>query len=198
MAFFSDQRYDEYYQLAAKEGEAPRMRKQAGSIALNTPIVFYSWDGVVEALMEGQIVTERDGVFYITDMDKLIDHINQGKKWSDIGVKNVYGNINITSTDPVTSSPGVTYYGLLAAIMNKGDIASKNVAGVMPALTNFYLKSGFMNNTLADLVDLYLRTGMWAKPMIVDHEKSVIDFTVANSTGYAFCIPSPPAGTPIA
>ncbi|MFQ9798902.1 MAG: hypothetical protein ACLR23_08110 [Clostridia bacterium] len=47
--FFSDQRYYEYYQLPAAEGEAPRLAKKKGAIALNTPIVFYSWDVVVDA-----------------------------------------------------------------------------------------------------------------------------------------------------
>ena len=42
-----------------------------------------------------------------------------------------------------------------------------------------------MNNTPADLFDLYLRTGVGAKPMIVDYEKSVIDFANANPEGYA-------------
>ena len=64
-AFFSDQRYYEYYQLDAKEGEAPRLPKQRAEIILNTPIVFYSWKEVVDVLEKENIVTERDGVCYI-------------------------------------------------------------------------------------------------------------------------------------
>ena len=33
-----------------------------------------------------------------------------------------------------------------------------------------------MNNTPADLFELYLKTGVGGKPMIVDYEKSAIDF----------------------
>ncbi len=183
--FFSDQRYYEYYQLPAAEGEAPRLGKKKASIALNTPIVFYSWDVVVDAFIREGIVTEDSGTYYVTDMPKLLDYINEGKKWSDIGLGSIYGNINIASTDPVTSSPGATYYGLLASIMNGGDVTQDSLTQTMPKLSNFYVKSGFMNNTPADLFDLYLRTGVGAKPMIVDYEKSVIDFANANPEGYA-------------
>lgn len=184
LAFFSDQRYYEYYQLAPAEGEASRQRKRSGSIALNTPIVFYSWDSVVDAFIREGIVTEKEGTYLVTDMSKLLQYINEGKKWSDIGLNNIYGNINIASTDPVTSSPGATYYGLIAAIMNNGEVTSAQVQGIMPSLQNFYVKSGFMNNTPSDLFDMYLRTGMGAKPVIVDYEKSIIDFAVANPDGY--------------
>ena len=42
-----------------------------------------------------------------------------------------------------------------------------------------------MNNTPADLFDMYLKTGVGAKPMIVDYEKSIIDFANSNPDGYA-------------
>ena len=42
-----------------------------------------------------------------------------------------------------------------------------------------------MNNTPADLFELYLKTGMGGKPMIVDYEKSSIDFANSNPDGWA-------------
>ncbi len=182
--FFSDQRYYEYYQLDAKEGEAPRLPKQRAEIILNTPIVFYSWKEVVDVLAAENIVTQRDGVCYITDMNKLLEYITSEKKWKDIGL-NIYGNINIGSTDPVTSSPGATYYGLLASILNDGQLSSQTLRETMPKLQQFYKQSGFMNNTPADLFDQYLRTGYGTKPIIVDYEKSMIDFAINNPEGYA-------------
>ena len=182
--FFSDQRYYEYYQLDAKEGEAPRLPKKRAEIILNTPIVFYSWKEVVDVLAKENIVTERDGVCYITDMNKLLDYITAGKKWKDIGL-NIYGSINIGSTDPVTSSPGATYYGLLASILSDGQLSSQTLSESMPKLQQFYKQSGFMNNTPADLFDQYLRTGYGTKPIIVDYEKSMVDFAINNPEGYA-------------
>lgn len=184
--FCSDQRFYDYFKTTAdsSKGEAPRDRVLDGGLTLNTPIVIYSWDTVVDALIKENIVTETDGVYYITDMNKLISYILEGKKWSDIGVNMLYGSINIDSTDPVTSSPGATYYGLLLSIMCGGTVTEENLQENLANLKEFYIKSGYMNNTPADLFELYLKTGVGGKPMIVDYEKSVIDFANSNPDGW--------------
>ena len=183
--FTSDQRFYDYYKLAPNKeiGEADRYTVLEGGLTLNTPIVIYSWGEVVDALIKEKIVTETDGVYYITDMDKLITYRLEGKKWKDIGL-NLYGQINIASTDPVTSSPGATYYGLLLSILSEAQVTNENVDKNLPKLKDFYTKSGYMNNTPADLFERYLKTGMGGEPMIVDYEKSIIDF--ANKTPDAF------------
>ena len=184
--FTSDQRFYDYYKLSPNKeaGEADRYTVLDGGLTLNTPIVIYSWKEVVDALVNEGIVTETDGVYYISDMNKLIDYILEGKKWSDIGLSNLYGTINIASTDPVSSSPGATYYGLLLSILSGGQVTSDNIENNLPKLKEFYTKSGYMNNTPADLFERYLKTGMGGEPMIVDYEKSIIDF--ANSSPDAF------------
>ncbi len=183
LIFFSDQRFYDYYKLSPKVGEADRQYVVDGGLTLNTPIVIYSWDIVVDALMRENIVTMKNDVYYITDMEKLIDYILEGKKWSDIGL-DIYGHINIDSTDPVTSSPGATYYGLLLSIMSGGDVTEENIEQALPKLKEFYKKSGYMNNTPADLFELFLKTGVGAKPMIVDYEKSLIEFKNSNPDGW--------------
>ena len=183
--FTSDQRFYDYYKLSPNKeaGEADRYTVLNGGLTLNTPIVIYSWAPVVDALVREQIVTETDGVYYITDMNKLMNYILEGKKWSDIGLP-LYGNINIASTDPVSSSPGATYYGLLLSILSGGQVTSENIQTNLPKLKDFYIKSGYMNNTPADLFERYLKTGMGGEAMIVDYEKSIIDFS--NSSKDAF------------
>ena len=184
--FTSDQRFYDYYKLSPNKenGESDRYTVLDGGLTLNTPIVIYSWKEVVDALVKESVVTETDGVYYITDMNKLISYILDGKKWSDIGLTNLYGNINIASTDPVSSSPGATYYGLLLSILSGGQVTDENITNNLPKLKDFYIKSGYMNNTPADLFERYLKTGMGGEPMIVDFEKSMIDF--ANSSPDAF------------
>ena len=184
--FTSDQRFYDYYKLQPNKeaGESDRYTVLGGGLTLNTPIVIYSWKQIVDALINENIVKETDGVYYITDMNKLINYILQGKKWSDIGLTGLYGNINIASTDPVSSSPGATYYGLLLSILSESQVTEENITNNLPKLKEFYIKSGYMNNTPADLFERYLKTGMGAEPMIVDYEKSMIDF--ANSNPNAF------------
>ena len=185
LIFFSDQRYYNEYKTKADPslGEAERYNVVAGDYVLNTPIVMYSWKPVVEALKKEEIVTVRDGVHYITNMKKLMNYILEGKKWSDLGL-DIYGSVNIGSVDPVTSSPGATYYGLLLATMADGEINDQTLSESLPKLKEFYQKSGYMNNTPADLFSFFLKTGMGTKPIIVDYEKSIIDFANANPDGW--------------
>ena len=182
--FFSDRRFYDYYKTSPVGDEAERYTVLDGDLTLNTPIVIYSWDIVVDALIKENIVTLKDGIYYITDMNKLLNYILEGKKWSDIGLSQLFGNINIDSTDPVTSSPGATYYGLLLSIMAGGEVNDNNVNDILPKLKEFYIKSGYMNNTPADLFEMYLKTGVGAEAMIVDYEKSIIDFANSNPEGY--------------
>ena len=185
--FTSDQRFYDYYKLSPNKenNESDRYIVLGGGLTLNTPIVIYSWKEVVNALINENIVTLTDGVYYITDMDKLINYILSNKKWSDIGLNELYGNINIASTDPVSSSPGATYYGLLLSILGGASINDQTLENNLVKLKSFYQKSGYMNNTPADLFERYLKTGMGGETMIVDYEKSIIDFANSNPTGFS-------------
>ena len=184
--FCSDQRFYDYYKLSPdkSKGETDRYKVLDGGLTLNTPIVIYSWGEVVDSLIAQEIVTKKDGVYYITDMDKLLNYILQGVKWSDIGLDMLYGSINIASTDPVTSSPGATYYGLLLSIMCGGTVTEESMQENLPKLKEFYVKSGYMNNTPADLFERYLKTGLGGEPMIVDYEKSIVEFAYENPDGF--------------
>ena len=184
--FTSDQRFYDYYKLQPNKenNEADRYTVLAGGLTLNTPIVIYSWGPIVDALMKEGIVTQTEGVYYITDMDKLMNYILEGKEWKDDFGIPIYGKINIGSTNPVTSSPGATYYGLLLSILSEASINESSLSQNLPKLKEFYDKSGYMNNTPADLFERYLKTGMGGEPMIVDYEKSIIDFANSNPTGF--------------
>ena len=185
--FTSDQRFYDYYKLYpnTEKGESKRYTVLDGGLTLNTPIVIYSWKAVAEKLItEGIVTVGEDGVYYITDMNKLINYILEGKSWASIGLTDLYGNINIASTDPVSSSPGATYYGLLLSILGNGQITDAEIDGNLAKLKVFYQKSGYMNNTPADLFERYLKTGMGGEPMIVDYEKSLIDFANSNPNGF--------------
>ena len=184
--FTSDQRFYDYYKLSPNKElqEAERYTVLDGGLTLNTPIVIYSWKEVVDVLIKEEIVTEEEGVYYISDMNKLINYILEGKKWSDIGLENLYGTINIASTDPVSSSPGATYYGLLLSILSGGYVNDDTIDENLAKLKDFYIKSGYMNNTPADLFERYLKTGMGGEAMIVDYEKSMIDFAHSSKDGF--------------
>lgn len=184
--FFSDQRYYEQYQAANNK----TYRKQKGFIALNTPVVFYSWKQVAETLEKQGAVTKRGDVYYLSDMGKLLSLIERQATWQslcDDPASPVAANrnpVNVISVDPVTSSPGATYYGLLAAVLDSGNRTGGISAETLEKLQQYYKQSGFLTFTPADLFDQYLRIGMGSYPLIVDYEKSLIDWAIANPVGY--------------
>ncbi len=183
--FTSDQRYYDYYKQSPdkEKGEADRYRVLDGGLTLNTPIVVYSWKELIEPLKKEGIVTEQDGIYYITNMKKIIDYDLANKKWTDIGV-DIPKNIHITSTDPVISSPGETYYGLLTSILVDGVVDEEKLDKVLPTLDKIYKASGYMMMTPADLFDAFLKQGKGSYPMIVDYEKSMVEFINKNPKGY--------------
>ena len=188
LLFTSDERYlNEYREDADKEnGEADRYHVMKGSLTLNTPIIFYSWDTVTDALIKEGIVRydEATKVYYMEDPNKMINYILEGKKWKDIGLNNIYGPINITSVDPVSSSPGATYYGLLLSILTEQDLTTEAIEKALPTLKRIYEKAGKLQQTPADLFDLYLKVGEGTYPMIVDYEKSIIEFKNRDAESY--------------
>jgi len=183
--FTSDIRYYEYYKQRPIGDEAERYTVLGGGLTLNTPIVFYSWDKIVDVLIQNNLAEEKDGIYYVTDMERLVSYILNGKSWKELGVTDdIYGNVSISSIDPVKSSPGATYYGLLLGILSKGEITEGNVKANMPKLKELYIKSGNMRFTPADLFQEYLRAGMGTQKIIVDYEKSIIDFSNSNKKGF--------------
>lgn len=184
LLFTSDERYLSYYRNEPKEGEAERYRVLKGSLTLNTPIVFYSWDTVVDALEKEGIASKENDVYYITDFNKLIDYILADKSWKDIGLTDMFGNINIASVDPVSSSPGATYYGLLLTILTNGNESSEAMEAALPKLKQLYDKSGYMGVTPADLFEKFMKIGQGTYPLIVDYEKSLMEFRNRDKDGY--------------
>ena len=183
--FFSDQRFYEQYLAAVNKTYS----RQKGYIALNTPIVFYSWKPVVEVLTATGIVTERDGVHYVSDMEKLLSYMDAGTRWSDIApadslIRSNRNPINVIGVDPVTSSPGATYMGLLAGILDPASRSGRVSDEALLRLQQVYRNSGFLGGTPADLFSQYLRIGAGTYPLIVDYEKSLIDWAVAHPEEY--------------
>ena len=182
--FTSDFRYYDYYKVYAdkSKGEADRYSVKGGNLTLNTPIVVYSWDDVTEALIKENIVTKRDGTYYITDMPKLLKYMVEKKKWSEIGLDGYYGSVEIKSVDPVTSSPGATFYGLLLSIYCEGVVTDENITANLPKLRDFYLKAGQLPFSPADLFDAYK---FQRTPLIVDYEKSIIELAKEEPENFA-------------
>ena len=150
-------------------------------IVFNSPIVIYTWKPIAEALINNGIVEEKDNSYYIADTSALIKLVTDKKKWSDIGVNDLYGYVTIQSTDPNKSNSGNMFAGLVANIMNNEIVVDSNsVDTILPNLKDFFGKIGYMEHSSGDLFEQYLKTGMGAKPMIAGYENQMIEFAIEN------------------
>jgi len=154
-------------------------------IVFNSPIVIYTWKPIAESLIQNGIVEEKDNSYYIADTTKLINLVTERKKWSDIGINDLYGYITIQSTDPNKSNSGNMFAGLVANIMNNQTVVdSTTVDNILPKLKDFFGKIGYMEHSSSDLFEQYLKTGMGAKPMIAGYENQMIEFAIENPNAW--------------
>ncbi|MGO7036718.1 hypothetical protein ACCT19_38830, partial [Rhizobium ruizarguesonis] len=82
-------------------------------VVLNTPIVVYSWQPVVDGLMKAGLVTVTNEGHHQLDLKALLDAILAGSDWSKLGVNSLYGRARIVSTDPNRSNSGFMFAGLV-------------------------------------------------------------------------------------
>jgi len=162
-----------------KESQHNRLVK--AEIIFNSPIAIYSWDFVADALIKEGIVSQKDNTYYIVDMVKLTDLIMDHTQWKDIGV-DLYGRISIQTTDPIKSNSGNMFYGLLANILNGGNVVSteQELAAVLPKLKNIYDLSGYMESSSSDLFEQYLKMGPGSKRLVAGYESQMIEFSKEN------------------
>ena len=148
-------------------------------IILNTPIVLYTRQAVADAFVSEGLAT-KDGDVYYVDMTKLTEAIENGTKWSDIGLDQLYGSITVGTTDPTKSNSGNMFAGLLANTLCGGVVDETSLYEILPRLESIFQKLGYMESSSSDLFDQFLKTGMGAKPLIAGYENQLLEFAVEN------------------
>lgn len=153
------------------------MRSQ---IVFNTPIVLYSRKLVVDALIDNGMVSVTDGVHFI-NMPQLVSAIESGKTWAELGISQLYGNLAVNTTDPRKSNSGNMFAGLIANIINNGQVVDRSsVDQVTPKVRHIFQRLGYVETSFADLFDQYLKTGVGAKPLVAGYESQLLEFAVQN------------------
>ena len=150
-------------------------------LVFNSPIVFYTWKPVANALAKKGMVTDAGGTHYTVDTQQLIDLVKAGTEWKTIGVTELWGNATIQSTDPTKSNSGNMFSGLLANMLAGGKVATlADVDANKAAIQGFFKQMGYMESSSGDIFRKYLDTGIGAKPIIVGYENQLVEFYIAN------------------
>ena len=155
-------------------------RERGGPLAqshniFHSPIVLYSWDIVVDALMKNGMVEKRGESYYLTDVAGLIDMVATGKPWGDLGLAQLYGAVKIISTDPTRSNSGNSFAGLLSNVLGGG--AAQPPTAQITAIFN---RMGFLEHSSGVLWEKFISQGAGAYPIIVGYENQLIEYSVDN------------------
>ena len=155
-------------------------KPQSGAeIILNSPIILYSWATVTDALVKQGIVQKVADTYYIVDFPRLIALINEGKSWKDLGLPQLYGRVTIYSTDPTRSNSGNMFAGLLANVLNNGQVVDDAALGkLMPTIKRFFDAQGFMDQSSDVIFRQFLNRGMGDKPLVIGYEAQLLEYTI--------------------
>ncbi len=164
----------ELFKLNQKE------KNYKSEIIFNSPLVLYTWKIVAVALEKNGIVEKKGDTYYITRFKELINMVMEGKKWSEIGIGELYGRISIIPTDPTKSNSGNMFFGLVANMLIGDVVDSTSLPKILPTLTRYYRKLGYLEHSSSDLFSQFLQTGVGAKPIIAAYENQIIEFSIQN------------------
>ena len=175
---FGDKKYLDYYKTPANIslGEKERDTVKTNYSFLTTPLVIYTWDSILNVLVENGIVSEANGTYYITNMNAFLELISGNNKWSDIGL-NIEGNINVETESLKPYNSAAAFYELLLLSISNGDLSENNLNQVLSDFNEIYSKKNFLSSSDSDLFDLFLRLGINSKPMIAGYESEIIKFS---------------------
>jgi hypothetical protein len=155
--------------------------RKADEILFVSPIVIYSWDLVEAALTKSGIVAVRDGTRYIVDLPRLLDAVVQRRRWSDLGVPELFGSVKVAFTDPAKSNSGGQYLELAGTVLAGGEtLGPEELARVAPRLKLMVEGLGYVQSSSGELFNQYLKQGVGAFPLVAAYENQLIEFACAN------------------
>ena len=165
-------------QAAVAYGGERGIETLSEEIALNSPIVVYTYRDVAEALV-GSGVMSQDGDVYLLDVDAAVQAMLASKTWADLGYTAGYGQFRIDSTNPAQSNSGNEWAALIANSLAGGQPATvETVERDAAQIQAIFQKSGWMETSSEDSFRQFLTLGEGSKPMMVGYESQVLDLAV--------------------
>jgi hypothetical protein len=145
-----------------------------------TPMAVASWKLIADILQANGIVSQRDGIYYIIDMTRLLQFIVAEKRWSDLDKSasyNVKKSLLMGTTDVRQSNSAAMYLSLASYILNNNNIveSSAQVGTIIKPLESLFLRQGFMENSSATPFKDYLVMGPGKSPLVMIYEAQYLE-----------------------
>jgi hypothetical protein len=147
-----------------------------------SPMVIYSWADTIDALeREGIARKDEESNAYFIDMPKLVDLLESGATWEDLGFPHRPSIVKVYPTDPDRSSSGRTFAALLANTMNCLQVVdTATIDSVTHSIYDYYQSVGFLEPSSEALFRSYLTLGEGARPMVALIESQLAEYLIAH------------------
>jgi len=150
-----------------------------------SPVVIASWTDLLKPLQAEGIVSRTGSTYYISNMHKLLDDVQQGRRWKDLPGNDKFAvsrAIYPSSTDPLKSNSGQMYLSLASYVANGDRVVSTtaDVENVLPLMDKLVADQGYMENSSAGPFDDYATMGIGKAPMVVSYESLFIAAALKN------------------
>lgn len=146
-----------------------------------TPMAIASWRMLVPLLERENIVQQKDGTYYVVDMQRLMALSEQGARWRDLKGNTVYPtgkSILIGSTDVRKSNSAAMFLALASYVANDNNVIdSKQQADkILPAVTSLFLRQGLQESSSAGPFEDYTTMGVGKAPLVMIYESQFLEF----------------------
>ena len=140
-----------------------------------TPMAVASWKLIAGILEANGIVSQRDGVYFIIDLTRMLQLVIAEKRWSDLAKNegyNVKKSLLMGTTDVRQSNSAAMYLALASYILNNNNIvdSAAQIGPIIQPLESLFLRQGFVENSSAGPFNDYLVMGPGKAPLVMVYE----------------------------
>lgn len=146
-----------------------------------TPMAIASWQKLMPLMEANGLVRKQDGIYYVSDIKRLLQMSVEGKRWRELKGNTVYDtgrSILISSTDIRKSNSAAMYLALASYLLNNNDVVQSEdeINKVLPPLSALFLKQGFLESSSSGPFEDYTGMGMGKAPLVMVYESQFLEY----------------------
>jgi hypothetical protein len=146
-----------------------------------TPMAVASWKTLIPVLQQNGLVVQKDGAYFLVNMDKLVATMQKGTRWKDLPGNTIYPvgkSILVTSTDVRKSNSGGMYLALAAYVANKNNVVDNDADAdkVAAGMVGLFTRQGYQESSSTGPFEDYTSMGIGKAPLVMIYEQQFLEY----------------------